>query len=132
MGVRLSEIEARRSVPVTVRGVTFNVSYLPEAVQLEHMDLLEEIRAVSGQEKSRLKIEKMIPLLLVYQLEWDLLDDDDQPIPVTAETLEVRSINMLGLIMSAVMGDQNPNAVTPPSSGATIAPVADKDELPTT
>lgn len=133
MSTKLSSIEGRVTRKITHRDITFEISYLPEAIKVQHLELFREMSKMKGDEDRQQELaEKNADLLLAYGLQWDFVNDSDQPIAVTRESILERSIALQGVILTEIMRDQVPNQPTPPSSGDTSAPVAGAADNPST
>ncbi|MBL8048145.1 MAG: hypothetical protein JNJ45_05635 [Chthonomonas sp.] len=133
MSTKLSSIEGRVTRKITHRDITFEISYLPEAIKVKHLELFREMSKMKGDEDRQQELaEKNADLLLAYGLQWDFVNDSDQPIAVTRESILERSIALQGVILTEIMRDQVPNQPTPPSSGDTSAPVAGAADNPST
>lgn len=101
--MRLSEL-AKETKPLEViyragsAEFRIQIEYFTQAVTLS---FLKELEAAEGTEKLVYQITKVVK-------SWDLQDDDDKVIPVTAEAIENSGVPifLLTSILSAIAGDR--------------------------
>lgn len=97
MAVRLSDMKARiTETHLTWDGERVDFAYKPNEFTME---LADQIAAAED--------ENIVSQLLSPIVEWwDVLDDNDQRIPPTAETMRQFPLNFLLKIMGAITEDQ--------------------------
>jgi len=84
-------------------GEVVDFAYKPNEFTME---LADEIQAAAEAENMN-AVSAMLSPIIVW---WDVLDDDDQRIPPTAEQMRKFPLNFLVRIMGAITDDQNPES----------------------
>ena len=104
MGVRLSAMKAKiTETSLEWDGEVVDFAYKPNEFTME---LADEIQAAAEAENMN-AVSAMLSPIIVW---WDVLDDDDQRIPPTAEQMRKFPLNFLVRIMGAITDDQNPES----------------------
>jgi len=113
MPVRIGKLSANTAtVAVEIDGETLNVVYRPSGLTPETEDRLQEMV------KEQRGGASLIVLLREILVSWDLLDDNDQPLPVDERTLRGLPITLLSRVAEAISDDMRPN---PQSGGRSAA-----------
>lgn len=102
MPVRLSElVNDAKVVTVTIGDHSVNISYRPNAVTMPALLRLDTMTSATPAEQ----VEIMAVLLADFIGAWDILGEDDKPIPVTVDTLKAMPYRLIMLIMDAIKQD---------------------------
>lgn len=110
MPITLAEIAVNRrelSIPIGdgVLNIVYNLAGLTPQVEAQFRRMAQE------QQNGEALVSFLAPLLL----EWDLLDEAGQPLPVTADVLQTLPLMFLARLVEAIGADIAPN----PTSVAT-------------
>lgn len=111
MGFRVSQIDRKEKELSLYEGqlhITYSPAKVTPAVEGRAMALAGEQRALA------MTVEVLVSVLS----RWDLLDDNDQVIPLTHEAMAEVPGMVLSEIMQAVMEDLRPNPKSAEASGA--------------
>jgi hypothetical protein len=99
--MKLSEIKSQRcDLAIDVMGGVLNVTYDPTYITPEVEDAIADAT----------DSEQMIDLVVGMVKEWDLIGDDDKPVPLEADSLKTLPTIILGHVLSKVAEDA-PNVV---------------------
>lgn len=102
MPVRLSElVNDSKTVSVSVGDFDINISYRPNAITMPALLRLDTMTNAPASEQ----VEIMAEMLSGFIAGWDILGDDDKPIPVNVETLKAMPYRLIMLIMDAIRSD---------------------------
>lgn len=102
MPVRLSElVNDSKTVAVSVGDFNINISYRPNAITMPALLRLDTMTDATAAEQ----VEIMAEMLADFIGDWDILGDDDKPIPVNVETLKAMPYRLIMLIMDAIRSD---------------------------
>jgi hypothetical protein len=103
--MKLSTVKSERkplTIPFEEMGDELHIVYVPGALTPEVEDQVMEALEQPGQGAFLTGfITKLIE-------SWDLLDDDEQPIPLTPGGLRSIPINFLGVLLTKIREDMNP------------------------
>jgi hypothetical protein len=105
--MKLKDVKAeRKKLTTTLPGLEdlgeLNLTYIPGALTPEVEDQILEVAEQPGQ-------GAFITSFLEELIEdWDLLDENDMPIPITKEALKPVPIQFLGQVLTAIRNDMNP------------------------
>lgn len=100
MGLRLEDLKTdTRTVTVAYRGHELHVTYKPSAYTPTF------IRDMRIRPDGETQAEALVPMLTVLVQTWDLLDDKEKPLPITAELLGTLEIPFLNAIGTAINQD---------------------------
>lgn len=102
MGVRLSDMKAKvKESQITWDGEAVDFAYKPNEFTME---LADQIDAAAKSEDTN-----VVSMLLSPVIEWwDVLDDKDKRIPVTADAMRQFPLNFLLALMRQITADQDP------------------------
>lgn len=102
MGVKLSDMKAReKAAQVTWDDEIVDFGYYPNAFSLDVAEAVGEAAA-----KNDLSVvAAMLDPIIAW---WDVLDDDGQRIPATAENMGQFPLSFLMAIMEQIGADQRP------------------------
>lgn len=104
MGVRLSAMKAKITESfLEWDGERVDFAYKPNEFTME---LADEI-AVQAEQENLSMVAAMLAPIVVW---WDVLDDEDERIPATAENMRRFPLNFLLRIMEAITKDQDPES----------------------
>ena len=110
MPLRMAHVvKNQRTLTVPFDEGELNVIYKPNTVTVR----LE--RQWTGIEGAKEAIDAAVDVILTLVDSWDLLGEDDQPVPLTRDALEEVPGVILNRIVQSIMADQRPN---PPSGKA--------------
>lgn len=113
MPLRLSQLRAdMRSVTLDIEGESLTITYRPSAITPEAED---QLRDLSGQARPGAALAELLANLIAG---WDLFGDDEQPLPITPETLRRLPTAFLASAMQAIAEDIRPNGRSAATSGA--------------
>lgn len=113
MPIRVSNLSANtKSVAIDIDGETLNITYRPSGMTPETEDRLHAMAAEKRGGAS------LIALLVDVLASWDLLGDDDQPYPISVESLSRLPTLFLSRVAEGIMRDIAPNL---PSGGVSAA-----------
>lgn len=99
--MKISQATAvEKALPVPFGDATLNVSYRPLTYTVTELEKME-----TGDAKAAQIIDSMLRLLV----SWDLTDEFDQPVPLTADALREIPTHIFTGIMQAVGKDQTPS-----------------------
>lgn len=102
MGVRLSEMKARvTETSLEWDGEVVAFAYKPNEFTME---LADDISAAAESEDMS-AVSAMLAPIVVW---WDVLDDNDERIPPTADHMRAFPLNFLVRIMKSITADQDP------------------------
>jgi hypothetical protein len=102
MPVRLSElVNDSKTVSVAVGDHVVNIAYRPNAITMPALLRLDTMSTATAAEQ----VEIMADMLANFIARWDILGDDNQPIPVTTVTLKALPYRLIMLIMDAIRND---------------------------
>lgn len=108
MPVSLRQLQQqRKTVSITYAGETFDVAYNPAAMTPKALDILT---GESGDKHT------IIRNLMLFLLDWDIVDEAGAKVPVSSEILEELPIDLLADISKALNNDIQPGEV----KGATL------------
>jgi hypothetical protein len=115
--MRLSKLkEITRPLSFDFLGETINVTYRPAAYTPA---LEEESQRMLQETTDGASLSRMLATLLEPIMEsWDVLDDQDQPIPCTLEGLREVPFQLQSAVIQAVAADTNPQAPKSKRSGS--------------
>ena len=124
MPISLSALTAdRRTVRVPFGDDTLTLTYRPSAVNAK-----QEARELEEREKGQHLMAQARSLAEIVE-SWDVLGDDGQPLPVSAEVLAGLGLDVTSKLTRAILDDLLPNR-TPPavsrngsSAAAALEPV---------
>lgn len=104
MGIRLSDVKNNsRNVVVPFGEYEVNVKYRPQAMTAVEEDVFQKMLTDESY------VNACVQLILDIVIEWDVLDDDDQPLLITAEICrETLPVRFLREIVKVVMSDMYP------------------------
>lgn len=100
---RASDLGARRQTSVEYDGHTINLVFRPAAINSEWDDLVQK------------KPEKKAEFLARVLIGWDILDDNDRPIPPTLDFLRKLPLDLTSMMADAIFEAMLPK----PKRGAT-------------
>lgn len=104
MGVRLSAMKAKiTESSLDWDGEVVAFAYRPNEFTMEMADDIQE----AAEKEDLSAVSAMLAPIVEW---WDVLDDDDQRIPATAENMRRFPLNFLLKIMGAITADQDPEA----------------------
>ncbi|MBX6770884.1 MAG: hypothetical protein IRY83_04110 [Chloroflexi bacterium] len=113
MPVRLSHLaQDRRTCTLRVGDETVTITYRPGGVTPELEDQLREYTADQRGGAA------MVALLAHCLVEWDVLDEDGEPLAPTAENLRRLPTVFLVRVAQAITDDLRPNLQSAGASGA--------------
>ena len=106
MPIKLSELAAKvRHLTIDLgEGDKLTVSYKPNALTLA--DEQQLVDAQGTPEATALIAERLCRLLVL----WDVVGEDDTPLPITPETMATLPGAVLASVLTAIREDQSPNA----------------------
>lgn len=105
--MRLSELTAAtRTIAVSYLTYTLNVTYRPGVMTPDEDDRIQAAR------ETNTATDALIDLMSRLLAAWDVVDDDDKPLPVTPALLRSMPSGLLLAIMAAVQADMVPNVMT--------------------
>lgn len=106
MPIKLSDLAAKqRHLTVDLGdGMSVTVSYKPHALTLADEQELMEAQGTAT--ATHLIAERLCRVLTI----WDVMDDDDTPLPITPEVMGTLPGKFLADILTAIREDQSPNA----------------------
>lgn len=109
MAMKLSEVKAKTKVcTVEFMDETVDVSYFPAAMTPR---ILEDVLALAGKADNDAQDMALVGKMLEPVLDWwDVLDDDDQRIPPTQETIKDMPLPFLVKVLNDLQADLNPPA----------------------
>lgn len=113
--VRLSELARNRrtvEVPVGDGDDVVKITYRPGGITPQTEERLH--KAIDEQRGGA----ALVALFADCLIEWDIVDDDGQPLPVTEETLRHLPTVFLAQMAQAITEDMRPNPRSAGSSGA--------------
>lgn len=111
MPVRLTALTAdRRTVRVAFGEDVLSVTYRPSAV-----NAVQEARELEDRAAGRHLAAQANSLAEIIS-GWDLVDDDGQPLPPSAEVLAGLGLDVTARLTREILADLLPNQTTPPSS----------------
>jgi hypothetical protein len=104
MGLKLSDLAVKvRNLAVDVGdGAVVNVVYKP------HEMTLQDELLISNTEDAEDRVTLIIGLLARVVVNWDILGDDEKPLPVTVKTLGLLPSSVLLCIQAAIREDSGP------------------------
>lgn len=112
MGIKLSQLyHDRANVLVHVDGGVVSVTYRPSKIT----PILEE--SIQKRINEQRGGAALVELLTESVIDWDLLDNDEKPIPPSREIFEKLPIKFLSLVCQAILEDLRPN----PQRGGSFA-----------
>lgn len=102
MGVRLSAMKARvQETHLVWDDERVDFAYKPNEFTMELADAI----ATEAENENLSMVSAMLAPIVVW---WDVLDDDDERIPPSAENMRQFPLNFLLAIMKAITEDQKP------------------------
>lgn len=102
MGVRLSAMKAKiTESSLEWDGETVAFAYKPNEFTMEVADSISE----AAEREDLSSVSAMLSPILEW---WDVLDDNDERIPPSAESMRAFPLNFLMRIMGKITEDQNP------------------------
>lgn len=99
---------------VKVEAYDMTVSYRPGALTPAEQDRIMDLMEKNRQGPA---FAKIISRLVAS---WDLTGDDDQPYPVTEESLRDLPMDFLANVLNTLMDAQRPNEVKPKTSAGSF------------
>lgn len=104
MGIRLSDVKNNsRDVVVPLGEYEVNVKYRPQAMTAVEEDVFQKMLTDESY------TDACVQLVLDVVVQWDVLDDDDTPLPITDEICrKTLPIKFLREVVKVVMGDMYP------------------------
>lgn len=107
MPIRLSALTAdRRHITIPFGDDTMALSYRPSAV-----NAVQEARELEERAAGRHLMAQARSLAEII-ISWDVLDDDGQALPVSAEVVAQLGLDVVSKITRAILGDLLPNQTT--------------------
>lgn len=104
--MKLSQLRANvRRIVVDYYGDTVDIAYRPAEMTPETEDALREAR-----EANRVT-DALVGLITRAVIEWDVIGDDDKPLPITPENVRPLPSAFLLHLMAAIQEDMVPNAM---------------------
>jgi hypothetical protein len=112
MSIRVTDLEKNeRETSFTVEEEVVHISYRPSAytpvVEDRMQQLLETNRPGNG-------LAKTLSTMLI---KWDVLGEDNQPVPITVENLSALPVRFLSQVMGAINKDNSSDQETRKNSG---------------
>jgi len=106
MPIKISDLAAKvRHLTVDLgEGDQLTISYKPNALTLADEQALVDAQADGT---ATAKVADQLCKLLVL---WDVVDEDDTPLPITPETMDTLPGAVLASVLTAIREDQSPNA----------------------
>lgn len=102
MPVRLSElVNDSKIVTVAIGEHSINIRYRPNTITMPALLRLETINSATLAQQ----MEIMAELLAEFIGDWDILGEDDTPVPVTVDTIKAMPYRLIELIMQAIKDD---------------------------
>ncbi len=121
MPIRLFDLQNdRRTVEIPMAGGVLHVTYRPNAIN--HRLAAAETTLRAEGDLYRL----LSTSLLAAVVDWDLLGEDDQPLPVTQDVLDDLGVGVLQIINHAIARDLLPNLLTAVTSDAGSGTAGDR------
>jgi hypothetical protein len=127
--MKLSQlVENRRTVTIPIGSGELTLAYTPAGVTPRMYAMAE---AVQQQPENRgAEVTFLVKLLLDMVTDWDVTDDDDEPLPITEGTLMDMPVPILMKILDAIGADiAVPNSPSAPSDSGS-SPAGSQDALP--
>lgn len=111
--MRLKDLRSdRKSAIMRWQGEELKLVYDPNG----YTPLLEsQIKAQVGDGSSPWQADALVSFLAGLLHEWDLLDDDGEPLPITEGVLATIPVPVLGEMMLAIGEDMRPGEAQRPS-----------------
>lgn len=120
MPVRVSNlVRDRRTIQVPVGDEALTITYRPGGITPATEGRLREY---SDDQRGG---AALVALLADCLVEWDLLDDEGQPLPLDTKTLSQLPVIFLGHLAQAITEDMRPNLPSAGNSGAGSLPRGD-------
>lgn len=105
MPIKLHEIQAEtRSIDVEYLGHDLRIDYRPGMVTPEYESRLNA--AMQANRPSAGLAEELARIVSG----WDVLDEDDKPLPVNGENMAIMPMGLLRVIVEGIAADLAPNA----------------------
>jgi hypothetical protein len=123
--MKLSQlVEDRRTVTIPVGTGTITLGYNPGGVTPRMFVMADEAQ------QGTVNIVQMCAMMAPMLIDWDVTDDNDRPLPLTAAGLMDVPIQILVHMMAAIGEDiAVPNSSSAPS-GSGSSPAGSQDALP--
>jgi hypothetical protein len=102
--MRITELYADKvETTITIKGHPVNIKFVPEAFSI---DLIKKLEAPSNAER----LDASAEMLILSELEWDMLDGEGNPLPVTKDVLVKMRLGILTPIVAAISESAAPKA----------------------
>lgn len=111
MPVLLSSLGRQRPITVVYDGMAIEVTIQPRAINDYWLERLEALEARDREGVANLLAEALV--------DWDVTDDEGQPVKPTAEVLRALPVDLLTELVYAVMEAMRPKGKTSATSAAT-------------
>jgi hypothetical protein len=123
--MKLSQlVEDRRTVTIPVGTGTITLGYNPGGVTPRMFAMADEAQ------DGTVNIANMVAMMVPMLIDWDVTDDDDRPLPLTAAGLMDVPIQILVKVMEVIGEDiAVPKASSAPS-GSGLSVAGSQDALP--
>lgn len=97
MGVRASKVQERkpRTFTANLAEGPLSVTYVQQGISPKFLRELDSVQSH----------DQLVATIVEVVDEWDLLDDDDQPLPTTIEVVEVQPADFLARVLHAIGED---------------------------
>lgn len=113
MPVRMNHLrDDRKTFQMPVGDETLTITYRPNAITTALEDAIHDL---AKDQRGGAGLAKMLSEAVVS---WDLLGDDDQPVPLTEAGLRPLPIAFLSQVATAIGMDLRPNAAKDGTSAA--------------
>lgn len=121
MSIRVSDLR-KSSQPASFEweGEVCNIKFRPGAVTAQ-MQMSAAGLAVVGDDPKRIVeyVGDFVQAMTDLIVEWDIVDDDGEPLPITTETIGSFSLPFLYAMFGAIMSAYNPNSKSVKASRGT-------------
>lgn len=109
MAVKLGDLSAKtRTVTVSYEGETVAVDYLPGRVTMAVQARMDAAQSMSAGTAN----QELTSVLTEILAGWDILDEDGERLPVTADLVRQLPVTFLAALTMAIFEDLRPNAPT--------------------
>lgn len=105
----------RRTITVPVNDESLTITYRPGGLTPEVEDQLRELTDTQRGGAT------LVTFLLSCLVDWDLLDEEGRPLPISHKTLSRLPTLFLAQLVGAISQDMRPNLMSAGSSGAGLS-----------
>ena len=122
MPIKLSDIvAAKRWIDVDIAGEKVKVAYKPNAITLRRSAELEHLISRIDDDPDIDTGAEIARMFCDLVAEWDIMGEDDEPYPISVESLQDFPANILTMLLQAVQEDVDGGADSKKPRSATSA-----------